>query len=68
MVISVPQTITSWLIFENILFRKKVKSEKTETDFADTIHIVHMINQFLANVTILHPLKTTESLWFSDVF
>ena len=29
---------------------------------------LEFVNPFLANVPILHPLKTQEKLWFSSVF
>ena len=30
--------------------------------------MVENINPFSTNVPLLHPLKTSENLWFSDVF
>ena len=30
--------------------------------------VISLVNSFLANVPILHPLKKPESLWFSGVF
>ena len=38
--------------------RKKVLSQSS----------FHLINPFYANVPFLYPLKTSENLWFSDVF
>ena len=28
----------------------------------------HLFNPFATNVPLLYPLKTSENLWFSDVF
>ena len=36
--------------------------------YSSKLNVSYFLNPFLANVSILYPLKTPENLWFSGVF
>ena len=45
------------------------KDRETMETFSKEEHfITETINPFYSNVTFLYPQKTSENLWFSDVF